>query len=111
MAHRRVIQTYYSDINNLADILTKLVGAYRLLIGGADELNKIALSKKSDVKDALKRADNLGDIIDETIKVLDAASYSYMSYCTMKTEIMKCKIQIEMVSFLEDDKRRKNFLL
>jgi hypothetical protein len=97
LAHRRVIQNYYDDISNLADILTKLVSSYRLLIGGADELNKIALSKKSDVKDALKRADNLGDIIDETIKVLDNASYSYMSYCTMKTEVMKCKLQIEYI--------------
>ena len=97
MAHRKVIQNYYSDINNLADTLTKLVSSYRLLIGGADELNKIALSKKSDVKDALKRADNLGDIIDETIKVLDNASYSYMSYCTMKTEVMKCKLQLEYI--------------
>lgn len=97
MAHRRVIQNYYNDINNLADILTKLVSSYRLLIGGADELNKIALAKKGEVKDALKRADNLGDIIDETIKVLDNASYSYMSYCTMKTEVMKCKLQIEYI--------------
>ena len=97
MAHRRVIQNYYNDINNLADILTKLVSSYRLLIGGADELNKIALSKKSEVKDALKRADSLGDIIDETIKVLDNASYSYMSYCTMKTEVMKCKLQVEYI--------------
>ena len=97
MAHRRVIQNYYNDINNLADILTKLVSSYRLLIGGADELNKIALSKKSEVKDALKRADEVGDIIDETIKVLDDASYSYMSYCKMKTEVMKCKIQIEYI--------------
>ena len=97
MAHRRVIQNYYNDINNLADILIKLVGSYRQLIGGAEELNRIALSKKSEVKDALKRADDLGDIIDETIKVLDNASYSYMSYCTMKTEVMKCKIQIEYI--------------
>ena len=97
MAHRRVIQNYYDDVNNLADILTKLVSSYRLLIGGADELNKIALSKKSEVKDALKRADEVGDIIDETIKVLDDASYSYMSYCKMKTEVMKCKIQIEYI--------------
>jgi hypothetical protein len=97
LAHRRVIQNYYNDINNLADILTKLVSSYRLLIGGADELNKIALSKKSDVKDALKRADNLGDIIDETIKVLDNASCSYMSYCQIKTEVMKCKIEMEYI--------------
>jgi hypothetical protein len=109
LAHRKVIQTYYSDINNLADILTKLVSSYRLIIGGADELNKIALSKKSDVKDALKRADSLGAIIDETIKVLDDASYSYMSYCRMKTEIMKDKIQIEFIeSEIDEDLRLKD---
>mgnify|MGYP001567456265 FL=1 len=106
MAHRRVIQNYYDDVNNLADILTKLVSSYRLLIGGADELNKIALSKKSEVKDALKRADNLGDIIDETIKVLDDASYSYMSYCKMKTEVMNCKIQTEYIETEIDEELR-----
>jgi len=109
LAHRRVIQNYYNDINNLAEILTKLVGSYRLLIGGADELNKIALSKKSEVKDALKRADNLGDIIDETIKVLDEASFSYMSYCKMKTEVIKCKLQIEYIETeIEEDLKLKD---
>ena len=104
-----MIQNYYSDINNLADMLTKLVSSYRLLIGGADELNKIALSKKSEVKDALKRADNLGDIIDETIKVLDDASFSYMSYCKMKTEVMKCKLQIEFIETeIDQDLRLKD---
>ncbi|MBZ9689053.1 hypothetical protein G9F72_022405 [Clostridium estertheticum] len=109
MAHRRVIQNYYNDINNLADILIKLVSSYRQLIGGAEELNKIALSKKSEVKDALKRADDLGDIIDETIKVLDNASYSYMSYCSMKTEVMKCKIQIEYIETeIDEDLKLKD---
>jgi len=106
LTHRRVIQNYYSDINNLADILTKLVNSYRLLIGGADELNKIALSKKSDVKDALKRADSLGDIIDGTIKVLDDASYSYITYCEMKTEVMKGKIQIRYIETEIDEELR-----
>ena len=106
MAHRRVIQSYYEDVNNLADILTKLVSSYRLLIGGAEELNGIALSKKGEVKNALKRADNLGDIIDETIKVLDDASYSYRSYCKIKTEVMKCKIQTEYIETEIDEELR-----
>lgn len=109
MAHRRVIQNYYNDVNNLAEILTKLVASYRALISGADELNKIALSKKSDVKDALKRADELGDIIDEAIKILDDASFSYMSYCRMKTEVIKCKLQIEYIETeIEEDLRLKD---
>ena len=109
MAHRRVIQNYYNDINNLADILTKLVSSYRLLIGGADELNKIALSKKSEVKDALKRADEVGDIIDGVIKVLDGSSFNYMSYCEMKTEVMKGKLQIGYIETeIEEDLRLKD---
>lgn len=109
MAHRRLIQNYYNDINNLADILAKLVASYRTLIGSADELNKIALSKKSDIKDALKRADDLGDIIDKAIEVLDDASLSYMSYCKMKTEVMKCKLQIEYIETeVEEDLRFKD---
>jgi len=108
LAHRRVIQNYYNDINNLADILIKLVSSYRQLIGGADELNKIALSKKSDVKDALSRADKLGDIIDKAIRILDETSYGYMDYCKIKTEVIKCKLQIEYIEIeIEEDLKLK----
>jgi hypothetical protein len=89
---RKVIQTYYTDINNLADLLGKLVNSYRLLIGGADELNKIALSRKSDVRDALKRADKLGDIIDEIIDMLEKSSNGYLDYCELKSDIIKGKL-------------------
>lgn len=109
MAHRRVIQNYYNDINNLAEVLAKLVISYRTLIGSADELNKIALSKKSDVKDALKRADELGEIIDKAIKVLDDASFSYMSYCKIKTEAMKSRLQIEYIETeIDEDLKLKD---
>jgi hypothetical protein len=103
-----VIQNYYNDINNLTEILTKLVTSYRVLIGSADELNKIALAKKGDVKGALKRADNLGDIIDKTIKVLDEASYSYLDYCKIKTEVIKCRLQVEYIEIeVEEDLKLK----
>ncbi|KYH29093.1 hypothetical protein [Clostridium colicanis] len=92
MGSRKVIQTYYTDINNLADLLGKLVNSYRLLIGGADELNKIALSRKSDVRDALKRADKLGDIIDEIIDMLEKSSNGYLDYCELKSDIIKGKL-------------------
>ncbi|WMJ80604.1 hypothetical protein RBU49_17655 [Clostridium sp. MB40-C1] len=97
MGHRKVIQSYYNDVNNLADLLGKLVNSYRLLVGGADELNKIALSRKSDVKDALKRADKLGDIIDKVIKDLDEASFYYGEYCSIKSNIMKEKIHVDNI--------------
>jgi hypothetical protein len=103
-----VIQNYYNDIDNLTEILTKLVTSYRVLIGSADELNKIALAKKGEVKDALKRADNLGDIIDKTIKVLDEANYSYLNYCKIKTEVIKCRLQVEYIEIeVEEDLKLK----
>ncbi len=98
MANRRVIETYYGDINNLTTVLTQLVNSYRLLIGGADDLNKIALSSKSDVKDALKRADKLGDIIDKLIDTLDETSYQYCSYCKIKTAIIEEKVEAQFVA-------------
>lgn len=104
MGSRKVIQSYYTDINNLTDLLGKLVNSYRLLVGGADELNKIALSKKSQVKDALDRADKLGDIIDDIIKILERSSNGYVDYCELKSEIIKGRINEGYIfTEIEDD--------
>ncbi len=92
MSGRKLIETYYVDINNLADLLNKLVNSYRLLIGGADELNKIALSRRKDVKAGLKRANELGEIIDNIIEALEGASHNYLDYCSLKSELVKGKM-------------------
>ncbi|KOA20769.1 hypothetical protein CLHOM_09110 [Clostridium homopropionicum DSM 5847] len=97
MGNRKVIQTYYSDLNNLSELLLKLVNSYRILIGGADELNKIALSSKSDVKEALKRADKIGDLIDDVIEVLEHSSSNYSEYCDIKTQLLKERLSVEYV--------------
>ncbi|PRR78226.1 hypothetical protein CLLI_18280 [Clostridium liquoris] len=97
MNHRKLVQEYYGDINNLAELLAKLVNSYRLLIGGAGELNTIALSKKNDVKHALKRANELGEVIDEIIEVLEKTSYGYMDYCEMKSQLIEGKIQSKYI--------------
>ncbi|MCM8711099.1 hypothetical protein M2651_08670 [Clostridium sp. SYSU_GA19001] len=103
MSHRKLIETYYIDINNLADLLFKLVNSYRTLIGGADELNKIALSKRKDVKKALKRADELGEVIDAIIEALEKVSYSYLDYCSIKSEIIKGKMDSQHIHCEIDD--------
>ncbi|MCY6356826.1 hypothetical protein [Clostridium sp. ZS2-4] len=97
MGHRKVIETYYTDVNNLTDLLGKLVSSYRLLIGAADELNKIALSRKSDVRDALKRAEKLGETIDDLIKILDDASFNYGAYCQFKSDFIKEKMNVDHI--------------
>jgi hypothetical protein len=103
LSRRKLIETHYSDINNLADLLGKLVNSYRLLIGGADELNKIALTRKEEIRDALKRSDKLGDIIDDVIEALEHASYSYFDYCEIKSEILKGKINSNHILTEIDD--------
>lgn len=97
LSHRKLIETYYIDINNLADLLSKLVNSYRLLIGGADELNKIALARRKDVRKALERADDLGEVIDGVIEALEKASDSYLDYCSIKSEIIKDKLNLKNI--------------
>jgi hypothetical protein len=113
LSGRKLIETYYVDINNLTDLLNKLVNSYRLLIGGADELNKIALSRRKDVKDGLKRANELGEIIDNVIEALEATSHNYLDYCSLKSELVKGKmvsnhIQTEIDDELRFDGEKKN---
>lgn len=50
MSHRKLMEEYYCDINNLADLLSKLSNNYRLLIGGAGEMNSMAVSHKKILK-------------------------------------------------------------
>jgi hypothetical protein len=103
LSGRKLIETYYVDINNMADLLSKLVNSYRLLIGGADELNKIALAKRKDVKDALERVDELGEIIDRVIEALEGASHNYLDYCSLKSDIIKGKLGAHHIETEIDD--------
>ncbi|MFL0246524.1 hypothetical protein [Candidatus Clostridium stratigraminis] len=110
MGRRKLIETYYTDLNNMADFLGKLVSSYRLLIGGAEEFNKIALAKKSEVKEALRRADDLGEIIDNVIESLEKLSFGYLDYCSLKSEIIKCKMTSENIETeIDDDLKFENF--
>ena len=58
-------------ITDLINVLKPLSESYRLLVGAADEFNGITLAHKKDLKDAIQRADDLGDVIDKVIKTLD----------------------------------------
>lgn len=89
LLEKYLTEKYLLNLNSVADILTKLVSSYRLLIGGAAEFNTIALAHKNDVKDAIKRADALGDIIDDYIKALDKMGIPYINYCGSKAESVK----------------------
>lgn len=82
MGYNEVIKNYYGNLNNLADLLKKLTDSYRLLIGGAYELNNIPEARTKYVKEAVSRADKLGDEIDHLIDLLEECGESYYQYCT-----------------------------
>ncbi|MBV4418365.1 hypothetical protein KM800_03335 [Clostridium tyrobutyricum] len=95
MSHRKIMEDYYCDINNLSDVLGKLTNSYRLLIGGAGELNTVALAHKKDVKAAIDRVNKLGNTIDEIINTLNKSSGCYTNYCRIRSELIKGKIKME----------------
>lgn len=97
MASREIIEKYYADIWNITQVLASLVNSYRLLIGGAEELNTITLAHSDDVKDALHLVRELGEIIDEVIEVLEKSSDYYFKYCKMKSQILNAKIEQNII--------------
>lgn len=89
MPYRNIIDFHYRDVCNLQDSLTKFTNAYRILIGGANDLNSIALARKGEVKDALKRADEVGYIIDDVISAIRKSQCRYLDYCVMYSNQIK----------------------
>lgn len=69
------------NINNLNAILATMVSSYRLLVGSAEEFNRITLAHKGDLEDAIDRADDLGDIIDKIICRIDRLVSVYLDIC------------------------------
>lgn len=88
MGYNKLIKEYYGNLNNLADLLKKLTESYRLLIGGAFELNNIPEARTKYVKEAVTRADKLGDEIDHLIDLLDECGESYYKYVSVMSEYM-----------------------
>ena len=78
-----MMKNYYGEVYNISELLKKVTDSYRLLIAGAAELNNIPEAKSSYVKDAVKRADKLGETIDHLITLLDKCGESYFQYCSV----------------------------
>ncbi|AYE33711.1 hypothetical protein [Clostridium septicum] len=91
MAYRELIKDHYDDLNNLNSLLNSMVNSYRLLIAGASELYSISLAKKSDVKDAIDRANKLGDVIDDLLDTVQDCGGSYFKYCTIMSKYVKAQ--------------------
>lgn len=88
MKYNQLMKEYYNNLSNLTQILRSMVDSYRLLIAGAAELNNINEAKTSYVKDAVHRADKLGETIDHLIDLIDECGESYFHYCAVIGDYM-----------------------
>jgi len=108
---KRFIDDYCCDINNITDVITKLTSSYRLMVGGAEELNRITLAKKSDVKSAIKRVNKIGDMIDDYLKVLEDINLPYFEYCKLRSDYYKSRIKANFIlEEIEEELEKKSSL-
>lgn len=76
------------EVEELSNILNGLTNSYRVLVDAAEEFNHISFSSKDDVNDAVDRADDVGELIDE---VIDTLGYKLKEYLKdiRKSELCK----------------------
>lgn len=79
----------HREICNLNEILTPLVSSYRLSVGAAEELNRIALAHRKDVEEAVDRADELGHMVDDVRRKMKKYMKRYFSELDYKLEYME----------------------
>jgi len=94
MAQRRVIESYGRDLGFTIEQLCKLVGSYKILVDTASSVNCITIANKRDIKDALKRAQEVGCLIDELIDVLDCSICTWGKYMKLKTEYINSRLDL-----------------
>jgi molybdopterin converting factor small subunit len=88
-------ETFYDeilckDIKVMIEMIASLSNSYRLLVGGAEELSHIALVHKRDAEEAIERADELGEVIDDLERELKKLIRLYLG------ELM-CKIEVQQL--------------
>ncbi|HBJ1645995.1 hypothetical protein SR42_02230 [Clostridium botulinum] len=97
MKYRNLINEQSQDITVLSQLLKTYVDSYRLLIGGASELYNVNLAKKSEVKKALDRVSELGELIDKLIVSLDKCESGYIKYCKIKSDYISVKSDKDVI--------------
>lgn len=85
------------DVKILTEILTSISSSYRLLVGAAEEFNRITLVHRHDAEEAIERAGDLGDIIDDVEEELKKLMKLYLKELECKIEyqeLYNCKSSI-----------------
>lgn len=79
----------HKEICHLSEILTPLVSSYRLSVGAAEELNRIALAHRKDVEEAVDRADDLGHMVDDVSRKMKKYMKRYFAELDYKLDYME----------------------
>jgi len=78
-------------VEQLTGLLASLANSYRVMVNAAEEFNRISLAKRSDVEDAIHRASDLGEIIDDVLERLDKQLGDYFD------AVCKCDFDIQLL--------------
>lgn len=97
MGFEKFADKQYNDISNMSNLLNNYVNAYRLLVASASELYSINLAKKSDVKKAIDRVEELGELIDSLVDALGRCEEHYLKYCKIKNEYISTSEYKDMI--------------
>lgn len=97
MSYKVMYQQHCLEMNTLVDILGKYVNAYRLMVGSAGELNSIALARKNNVKDTLKRVDEIGELMDCVIDTLERLQCNYTEYLIIKNSLIGVQLSKDII--------------
>lgn len=97
LGYGEVIHAHYDDLNNLSNLLRNYIEIYRLLISSTSELNSTSISKKAELKHAIERIDNIGEIIDDILKVIKKCEVSYGKYCFLKSEVISANTEKDSI--------------
>lgn len=102
MKFGELAKRHYQDIDNLSALLKNYVDVYRLLIAGAAELYNVNLADKSDIKKALERVENVGELIDKLINTLEKCEGAYLKYCKLENDYIMISTEKDKI-FTEID--------
>lgn len=95
--YNQLVREYYGNLDNLTHTLKILVDSYRLLVASAAELNNIYEAKSSAVKEAVHRANKLGESIDHLIDLVDECGESYFKYCEVVGDYILKKADAKVI--------------
>lgn len=104
----KIIEDHFSELVKMSGLLKTLVDSYRLLIASASDINTIAIRRTKDVEKAIDRADEVGKLIDEIVKIMDAYEQCYIKYSKVKNEIVsltyeKKKLKNELTDVIQTE--------